>query len=473
MNDTEYDYHYEYKDDCRYNGLSCLKNKIESDLKDTSITYQDGTYYKGDNSKITNNYLWYSGEEYRIMGINSDGSIKIVSSLPVVSLSFGSSTYENSYVRKWLNVLSDNINDGVFYKSLHRSDFIENYNFCIGSQDPSSDTDTTCSNKILDKIGLLTWWEYKVSGNNSYLNIKDRLLFSTFDSKNPNNILSTNYTGSIFLDDNSTYATYPLDSFYSVNSIRPVMNLKSTLAIFSGNGTKNNPYRLSGDEPAHKNDFLSTRNIGEYIMIGTTKYRIVSIDNNRNIKVVSDSRITSTGTDKSELYTYFDRGNNSALCEDKWPYINCNNIFNPSDGNDKYNGDMGHNIGYFLNNTFYNDLGKYKDYLVDDTYYLGKWGIGSDYNNVYTNNITSKVGMLRYGEMLAGNNLNSSVNTNNYWLITPYDSYFDSLYISVSGNINIALPSYDSVGIRPTITLKSTIKIISGAGTKENPYVIF
>jgi hypothetical protein len=473
MDTNTFDYHYEYADDCRYNGSLCLKEKTENDLKNNSVSYQGGTYYKGSNKIITNNYLWYSGQEYRIMGINSDGSIRIISSLPVVSLSFGATpTYENSYVRRWLNDLTDNVKDGVFYKSLHRSYFLVNYNFCTGSQDPTSETDTTCSNKVLDKVGLLSWWEYKIAGaKDSYLNIKDRLLFSTFESKNTNNILSTNYNGDIFLDDNTTYASYNIDSFFATNSIRPVINLKPTIAIFSGNGTKNNPYRIVGDTSAKKNDLLSTRYAGEYVMINDKKYRIVSINSKGNIKIVSDKRVTSTGTDKSNLYTYFDKGDTTP-CNQEWPYNNCNNIFSPSDGTGKYNADAGHNIGYFLNTSYYESLGKKGSYLVDDTYHLGKWGLRNDYKNIYTNAIITKIGMLEYGEMLAGNNLNSSVNTNNYWLITPYDSAVDSLYISVSGNINIALPNYNSVGVRPTITLKSDVKIKNGDGTKNDPYII-
>jgi hypothetical protein len=249
------------------------------------------------------------------------------------------------------------------------------------------------------------------------------------------------------------------------------MNLKDTITILSGDGTKNSPYRLVGDESASFNDLLATRHAGEYVTLGNTLCRIVS-NNNGNIKIVSDSRITSTGTDKSAAYTYFDKGDTTP-CNQEWPYNNCNNIFNPNDGSLEYNADLGHNVGYFLNINFYNSLGKKGSYFIDDIYYLGKWGMGSDYRKTYSNSITTKVGMLMYGEMLAGNNLNSSINTNNYWLITPYDSAVDSLYISVSGNIGIALPNYNSVGVRPTMTLKSTMKILSGDGTINNPYIIY
>jgi hypothetical protein len=424
--------------------------------------------------------LWFSGQEYRIMGINSDGSIKIVSSLPVVSLSFGNvNSYKDSYVRKWLNELDSNdLYDGIFYNSISRKDYLIDYEFCIDGQDPTNNEDTTCNIKIADKIGLLTWYEYKLLGNDSYLDINDRILFMTKDNRN-NNILMTNNDGSLKLNDND-YVSNSLSSTYSISGVRLVINLVNTVSIISGNGSKNNPYILSGDNIS-KGDFLNIRYSGEYVNLGDYRYRIVSRDDSLNIKLVSDNRIKSTGTLKGEYYTYFDRGiDQNNLCTDNWPYNNCNNIININDGSNKYDGNLGHNIGYFLNNSFYNLLSSYKDYLIGADYYLGKWKIGDDYRNIYTKSSSNGygtfkalVGMLSYGEYLAGNNIESSSNAYNYWLLTPYDDIVDNVYVSVSGNVTYNLPSFDNVGVRPTITLKSNVKIKSGTGTKNDPFIIF
>lgn len=481
--DSNYFYRYEYEDNCKYNGLSCLKDKIKDSLNNNSINYQGGTYYKGSNDKIRNNYLWFSGQEYRIMGINSDGSIKLVSSLPVVSLSFGNvNSYKDSYVRKWLNELdASDIYDGVFYNSISRKDYLTDYDFCIDGLDLINNEDTTCNVKLTDKIGLLTWYEYKLLGDDSYLDINDRILFMTRDNRN-SNILMTNSDGNIKADDD--YVSNSLDLTYSVGGIRPVINLIDTVSIKSGDGTKNNPYILSGDSIS-KDDYLSTRYPGEYIMIGNYKYRIVSRDDSLNVKLVSDNRIKSTGTSKGEAYTYFDKGiDSSNLCNTSWPYNNCNNKFDINDGADDYDGNSGENIGYFLNsnasNSFYSSLQNYKDELVQSSYYLGKWKIGNDYKDIYTNANTngygivkSYVGMLQYGEYLAGNNIESSSNAYNYWLITPYDSSVDSIYITVSGNLTYNFASFNGVGVRPTIAVSSSTKIKSGTGTKNDPFIIF
>ncbi|HHT38637.1 MAG TPA: hypothetical protein GXZ95_04400 [Mollicutes bacterium] len=492
--DQKYIAHYEYRDNCLYNNKSCLKDIITKDLKGKSIKYQNGAYYKGTNETINNNYLWFSGQEYRIMGINSDGTIKLVTSLPVVSISWGKPTkadYVNSYARKWLNILPEESKlkdeyEGVFYKSLNRPDLIKEYSFCIGSQDPTSDIDTTCNTKVKDKIGLLTWWEYVTAGPNkdgteSYLDIKDRIMFSTTDSRSNDKILVTDYTGSIFIaGDSKEYLSKPLNYGYTVSGIRPVINLIKTVSIASGSGTKNDPYRITGDESGIKGDLLTSRYAGEYINIGKNKYRIVSKDIEGHIKVVSDTRVKSTGTIKKDVYTYFDIGNSvTQLCSTEWPYEYCNNKINITDGSGEYNGEMAHNIGYFLNsktakNSFYNNLGKYKDYIVEDTYFLGKWSMGSDYKSVYesSDKITLNVGMLHYGEMLAGNNLNSSSNTHNYWLISPYNNNYEASFISVSGNASNEFPNAIGVGVRPVLSLKTSIKITSGDGTTNNPYEI-
>ncbi len=488
----EYTARFEYRDNCKYNGSSCLSDVVKSDLKGKSIKYQKGTYYHGTNDEISNNYVWFNGFEYRIMGVNSDGSIKMITSLPLVSISWGGEgivDYSNSYARKWLNILPDDNKlkdeyEGVFYTSLKRPDLIKEYPFCIGKQDPTNETDTTCDVLLNDKVGLLTWWEYVHAGPNkdgtsSYLDIKDRLMFLTGDKREDNKLLLTDYTGSVFMaGDDEKHLSMSLNYGYAVSGLRPVINLIDTVSIASGDGTSTNPFRIVGDESGSQNDLLTSRYIGEYVNIDDDKYRIVSTDKDGNIKIVSDKRVKSTGTSKKDVYTYFDLGSSKEnICNTDYPHENCNNKFDISDGSLDYDGGLGHNIGYFLNseaakNSFYNSLGEYKKYLTDTPYPLGKWSIGRDYKTVYEGDeVLLKVGMLHYGEMLAGNNLNSSTNTNNYWLITPFNNY-EASFISVSGNASNEFPNADGVGVRPVLTLKNDIRITKGDGTLHNPYHI-
>ena len=120
--------------------------------------------------------------------------------------------------------------------------------------------------------------------------------------------------------------------------------------------------------------------------------------------------------------------------------------------------------------------------MIDGTYYLGAYSNTPNYkttickdanlDTVTTANCTrytstdkdktwtGKVGLLRVGEMFSSQ---LDGGTSMIWLITPYGS---SRVRSIVGNGTIDLneATSDSFGVRPTITLKSTIKITGGTG---------
>ena len=67
-----------------------------------------GCYVKGTTTK---NYVWYNGFMWRIMGINNDGTVRLITDESVVTLSHGeynAGTYESyatneGYINSWLN----------------------------------------------------------------------------------------------------------------------------------------------------------------------------------------------------------------------------------------------------------------------------------------------------------------------------------------------------------------------------------
>ena len=130
---------------------------------DNNYSYMGGCYIKGNPS---NNYIWYSEFLWRIMGINADGSIRLVTDDFVTSIVYdeGSSNWDNSYVKQWLN------ND--FYSQLMKTDIIVEQIWCNETTTSSSDR-TTCTNNLSiepAKVGLITLDEYNLSGaGNSYL----------------------------------------------------------------------------------------------------------------------------------------------------------------------------------------------------------------------------------------------------------------------------------------------------------------
>ena len=73
------------------------------------------------------------------------------------------------------------------------------------------------------------------------------------------------------------------------------------------------------------------------------------------------------------------------------------------------------------------------------------------------------------------NDLDDKIDDMYYWLISP-DSYYSDLVFGLNYDGIISESSYyDGIAfayIRPTVYLKSSINIISGEGTEQDPYVL-
>ena len=61
-------------------------------------------------------------------------------------------------------------------------------------------------------------------------------------------------------------------------------------------------------------------------------------------------------------------------------------------------------------------------------------------------------------------------NNTDYWTLTPLDAS-GVRDVRGSGHVYDSSPTY-SFGSRPSMNLKSTVKIVSGTGIKSDPFVI-
>ncbi len=138
-----------------------------------------------------------------------------------------------------------------------------------------------------------------------------------------------------------------------------------------------------------------------------------------------------------------------------------------------------------MNNTWYNSLDtSYQNMIIESTYYIGT--TGSNYKKAIcataSNTVTTKVcekttstwtglvGLPRYGEMFASQQGSGYSSSSYMWLMNPYStSYVWDVNNGGYGNLNSPTDAY---GGRPSINLKSNIKITGGIGTKENPFEI-
>ena len=310
---------------------------------------------------------------------------------------------------------------------------------------------------VTDSVGLLNIYEYQMSYtgttySNGYLN--NGLSWYTLTPYSAFDVRYVNGTGNVTNFD-----------LTNAQGIRPSIVLKSNIKIVDGNGTIDNPYRLEGDNDTNlSGTLLNTRYSGEYIIFGkngNNLYRIVSHEAEGLIKITSAGPLKSS---KSFIKSVF----------------GMNKIFSSTN-----------TLGIFLNEEY---LTKYvgDDYanMIEDTatWYLGIVGTGDSYKlakyidasmSEYNTSTTSKVGLLRFGELMAGQfdryyvkGQNSTIAdfTTNYWLLTQTRLS----YVRISTNYGGA--SYNATsnqnGIKPSLNLKSNVIITSGDGTLQNPFNI-
>ena len=76
---------------------------------------------------------------------------------------------------------------------------------------------------------------------------------------------------------------------------------------------------------------------------------------------------------------------------------------------------------------------------------------------------TGKVGLPRVGEMFSAQLGSGYSSSSHIWTITPYSASFVR-YVGYYGTLSNVSPSSHAFGVRPSINLKSGIKITGGTG---------
>ena len=131
----------------------------------------------------------------------------------------------------------------------------------------------------------------------------------------------------------------------------------------------------------------------------------------------------------------------------------------------------------WLNDTtvdgFLGNLRDYENFIVTDA----KWNATmttSSSKPPETTIVEDAVGLLNYYEYVTSYRGASSstgyLNNGLYWwTLTPYSSSYVR-YVNYYGDSYDFSPSSDSFGVRPSINLKSSVRIVDGDGTIDNPY---
>lgn len=377
----------------------------------------EGYIYKGKN---VNNYVYYSNRLWRIIRINPDNTITMITDDLQTSLVWGyNSNYKDSYVKEWLNK-SNNNNSGIFESTLVNTEYLSNTNLCtdvIVNLD-----DLTCGNVITSKVGLMSIKDYMDAGaENSYLN-KGFYEWTT-------NISVDNRIWFITSDGSISDGSFNEENYFSFG-VRPVITLNKGVKLKGGIGSIDNPYQISGDQTNYE--------VGKYITYNNYLWKIIGIKDT-TLKVVMNEELLID----DEYFTVENSKNDI--------------IFNPKIKN---------SIAYYLNNTFYNKLLN-KDYIIESSFNVGEYNLSKkyDYKNIFNKQVNAKVGLLSISDL----DLN---NYDNEYTLTPFDIVAETIYVTSSKGLLTKDGIDNAKSVRPVINLDKTLNIISGDGSITSPYEI-
>ena len=224
----------------------------------------------------------------------------------------------------------------------------------------------------------------------------------------------------------------------------PETNLNKLLTstenlTMSGNGLEpyNDGYLFVG---------FPTNNYVEYSGI---LWRVVAIDQEGRITMIAQNDFTILPYNANEDNTY------------KTSLIH--RYLNPIEGDDS-------------SGTFYKLLNSPETYLEKGPYCTDTLAAYSEVLSCGTPETSEYVSLININQYILAGGAESYLNTGNYyWSLTGITGSANTFYVFPKGGIGSdshGVADADSYGVRPVITLKANLKIVSGSGIADNPYSI-
>ena len=368
-----------------------------NDLLENTINVTDsngGLYLDKENYiykyDANENYLWYSGQLWRILKINENKTITIITDEAIALLN---AKYEdNEYLEDFLN---------EFYEKLDQTLLVK-YKSC--NDEVTEGKGVRCESTKEVNIASLDVYNYnKCGGAKSFLNNGTSYWLNNKNTEG--NYLLVNNDGGIGVGSDIAH------------NLRPMVTLKDKIELIDGDGTKENPYIIE------KRDTTTISNtlIGEYIKYNESVWRIINIDET-SVKAL---KTTCIEDENGECLNY------------KFGTII------------KYYNSL---LYKYLNNTYYKTL-ENNDYLVKGNFYSGTY-TDYNYKSLKENITEAYIGLPKIAEYYGYKNLNSYLITpnvmetvytindlGNYYLVKPTKELNIYPVINFDINLNITTGS--------------------------------
>ncbi|MBQ7140172.1 MAG: hypothetical protein IJO32_01560 [Bacilli bacterium] len=213
-----------------------------------TLNNQPTYYYRGN---VTNNYLSFAGQLWRIVRINEDGSIRLILETNIGSKKYSSNTTCNlsnqtncttNYQISNIKTILDKWYSTTIKANSNLDSKVVTGKFCNDTSntfvDRSASPTFDCTNVIESKVGTISADEviysgalYNSASNTTYLN--NNASFYTMTSSSNSQVYIWNNSNTSLTNDANIFDYY---------DVRPVINLDSTTIITSGEGIINDPY---------------------------------------------------------------------------------------------------------------------------------------------------------------------------------------------------------------------------------------
>ena len=375
---------------------------------------KNGYFFKG---KVENNYVWFANRMFRVLSVEDDNSVRLVSNDLVSMFMWGDSeTYDKSNIRLWLTKTDDS-KSGLYYNTIPNfGKYIKKTTYTLDTLDGNKVK--TGKEKFKDSVTSISLDDYVLSGGkDGYLNNGKLFYLIGFTSDKDNLYVE---------EDGSIMSCDKLDAY----GIRSVITIKKNTTITQGDGTLNNPYTID----------MGTDNnyVDGYVKLGEDIWK-VSANDNGILKMYLNGYINVGGVEVSK------------------PYSNGSNIFDYFDWS---------SMAYYLYNAYYPSL-PYKELVVNNNYPNGEYSAetGYYYANIYNSSFEGPISLLNLFDYVSNNELTDFYRNN------TTSSVGDIQYVTYFNGLVEETDVKNAKHIVPVISIDSKI-LKSGSGRIDDPYVV-
>lgn len=388
-----------------------LINTVDITAKKGLMINEDGSYtYYGE---AENNYIYYSGSYYRILSINKDGNISVLSTILICNRAFN---VEGDFI--------DNPIEEVLFNQYHSKLYKAGVNltYCVNYVEKIDDV-TSISKDVIEQdifIRPLTLQEYQAAGGKqSFINSNEAFWLENYDANNAHYYVDEEGNVSI---SNSINQTLPL---------KVVICVSGRVKYVRGDGTLDNPYMFSSETSPTTLDKCF---INQYVSLGSNTYVVTNINEDGNVLLTLAGVIKDGENEVKKAY---------GLRND---YIN----------SDVYK---------YLNEEFVKTIDDYENKLVKTKY---KYTVLNSVSEIVYDNCTHVydecyVGLVDITNLFVnGKDILTStlINGNNRSVVVMKDHvYYEDL-------------SKTSYNLQVVISALGSLEIGSGSGTLNDPFVV-